>query len=156
MTELVWYPIYDTDYEITECSKVRRIFKNGKIHYITPSLGNNGYYNITLPDRKKYLIHRILGDIFIPDYNSNGQVIDHINRIRTDNRLENLRWATYKENSYNRELKGSVLPTKDKVKGKYYYGWRATVYDLNSKRISKRFKKEEDAEKWRDENLIQR
>ena len=31
-----------------------------------------------------------------------GFVIDHINRIKTDNRLENLRIITARENSYNR------------------------------------------------------
>jgi hypothetical protein len=31
-----------------------------------------------------------------------GMVIDHINRIKTDNRLQNLRIITAKENSYNR------------------------------------------------------
>ena len=155
MTELVWHPIYDTDYEITECSKVRRIFKNGKIHYIKLNLSKNGYYAIKLPDRQNHTIHRILAKIFIPNP-ENKKCVDHINRIKTDNRLENLRWVTYSENNYNRVIKGSVLPTKDKVKGKYYYGWRASITDLDSKRISKRFKKKEDAEKWRDENLIQR
>jgi len=38
-----------------------------------------------------------------------GLVIDHINRIKTDNRLENLRIITAKENSYNRTKSKSSL-----------------------------------------------
>ena len=31
----------------------------------------------------------------------NKKCLDHINRIRTDNRVENLRWATHSENNQN-------------------------------------------------------
>lgn len=43
-----------------------------------------------------------------------GMVIDHINRIKTDNRLQNLRVITAKENSYNR--------TKSKTSTNLYKG----------------------------------
>lgn len=43
-----------------------------------------------------------------------GLVIDHINRIKTDNRIENLRVITAKENSYNR--------TKSKTSTNNYKG----------------------------------
>ena len=34
---------------------------------------------------------------------ANKTVIDHINRNRADNRIENLRWSSISENNHNRE-----------------------------------------------------
>lgn len=52
-------------------------------------------------------MHRLLANAFIPNP-ENKPIIDHINRIKTDNRLSNLRWATFKENAnnYERNKKG--------------------------------------------------
>jgi hypothetical protein len=48
--------------------------------------------------------HRILGELYLSrdGLGEEYKVIDHINRQRTDNRLSNLRWVTYKQNSENR------------------------------------------------------
>ena len=53
------------------------------------------------------LVHRVVWEMHngpIPK----GMVIDHINRDRTDNRIDNLRCVTYQENSMNhgRDVKG--------------------------------------------------
>ena len=60
---------------------------------------NKGYLRITLYDgkRKTKLIHRIVGKAFIPNPNNLPQ-INHINGIKTDNRVVNLEWCN---NSYN-------------------------------------------------------
>lgn len=54
---------------------------------------------------KKNLEHRAIWELFnglIPD----GMDIDHINRDRTDNRIENLRLATRSQNCHNTKAKG--------------------------------------------------
>ena len=51
-----------------------------------------------------FLIHRLLAMLFIPNPDVKNTV-DHINRIKTDNRLENLRWANMSEQTLNQELK---------------------------------------------------
>lgn len=45
-------------------------------------------------------IHRIVAELFVPNPD-NKPMIDHINRNKHDNRAENLRWVTNKENMNN-------------------------------------------------------
>ena len=45
-------------------------------------------------------IHRVVAMAFIPNP-LNKPCIDHINTIRNDNRVENLRWCTFSENNLN-------------------------------------------------------
>lgn len=64
---------------------------------------NTGYRTIWIgrrPDRKHYRVHRLIAETFIPNPD-NKPTVDHINRIRDDNRVENLRWATMSEQQDN-------------------------------------------------------
>ena len=63
------------------------------------SMDCDGYHVITIYD-KQYKVHRIIAEAFIPNPD-NKPTVDHINRVRTDNRVQNLRWATYREQSDN-------------------------------------------------------
>ena len=56
----------------------------------------------TLPENisGNYLVHRLVAEAFIPNID-NKPHIDHINTVRDDNRVENLRWVTHLENQRN-------------------------------------------------------
>jgi hypothetical protein len=103
-----------------------QISENGEIYNKTtgkelkPWLDSKtGYYRIDLVEKigvKKHLyIHRLLAAVFI-DNPLNKKEVDHINKIRTDNRLENLRWSTHSENNTNtnRNIKGIIKITPKK------------------------------------------
>lgn len=72
----------------------------------------NGYFYISLNSKKCKRARAIweMHNGAIPD----GMVVDHINRIRTDDRIENLRLATVSDNLYNTKKREN---TKSAYKG---------------------------------------
>ena len=62
-------------------------------------LGIGGYLGITIKARK-YLVHRLVAETFIPNEHGLPE-IDHINRVKTDNSVHNLRWCTRSQNLRN-------------------------------------------------------
>jgi hypothetical protein len=76
------------------------------------STSTNGYYQVILcknSDRKIFKVHSLVAICFlnhIPD-GTHNVVIDHINEIKTDNRIENLRLIGHREN-VSRSIKDST------------------------------------------------
>lgn len=48
-------------------------------------------------------IHRLVAEAFLPPCPSSSHTVDHINRDRLDNRAENLRWASKREQALNKD-----------------------------------------------------
>jgi hypothetical protein len=94
-----WRFIKDFErYEVSNLGNVRR-----KSNVLKPGLDNYGYRQINLYNNGKRFckkVYRLVLEAFIPNVDNKPQ-IDHINRIRTDDRLENLRWVTSSENVRN-------------------------------------------------------
>jgi hypothetical protein len=98
--ELIWEPIVDhEDYEIcvTFPHQIRRR-KDGRI--MKDYTSTKGYITCCL-NNKVYRKHRIIANQFIPNPNNLNEV-DHKNKLKNDNRIENLRWVTSQENQLNR------------------------------------------------------
>ena len=113
-----WKRIGNFDYEISQEGTVRNL-KTNKI--LTNSIDGAGYYTvglqIALGVRRTHKIHRLLMEAFVP--NPEGKkTVNHINGIKTDNRFENLEWATYQENSKHSVLTGLQISVKGSRHGR--------------------------------------
>ena len=104
-----------------------RVFKRYLVNKKCPERGftgfrevkprlNRGYLQVNLSGiRVPQLVHRLVAKAFIPNP-ENKPFIDHINGNRADNRIENLRWVTQRENVNNPNTKyKSVYGSKRKV-----------------------------------------
>ena len=120
MEEEIWKPIKEFEgyYEVSNMGRVRSLNykRTGKEKILKNIEDYKGYLEVVLTKngkRKQFKVHRLVAEAFIPNP-ENKPCIDHINTVKSDNRVENLRWVTYKENSNNEK-------TLEKFKGENHH-----------------------------------
>lgn len=111
----IWKDVvgYEDYYQVSNfgkvCSKDRTtLHKDGKkVSYngtmLTACNDTHGYLFVTLSingKSRKVKVHRLVAIAFIPNPRNKPE-IDHVNAIRHDNRVSNLRWVTRHENNSN-------------------------------------------------------
>ena len=98
--------------DIWSCCK-KRCYK------LKPTKDKKGYARVCIGGRN-IEIHLLVAERYLgpkpgPDYQ-----VDHINRVRDDNRIENLRWVTRSENCENRIFGGTIEQAIEFVRASGY------------------------------------
>jgi hypothetical protein len=108
----IWRNIlgYETFYQISNLGMVRSFDREVNCIYGSKAIKKSkilnlftrkGYLLVGLDDgikQKQYSVHRLVAIAFIPNP-ENKRCVNHKNSIRSDNRVENLEWATHSENN---------------------------------------------------------
>ena len=105
--EEIWKDIkgYEGIYQISNFGRVKSlIYPKEKImniyNFRRDEEKGKGYWRVRLIKNSSYkyfFVHRLVAEAFIPNPN-NYATVNHINGIKTDNRIDNLEWCSLKEN----------------------------------------------------------
>ena len=90
---------YDGLYEVSNLGRVRSCKRN---IMLTLFKSNKGYLRCELwkdSKKRKFGVHRIVALAWIPNDDVEKNQVNHINEVKTDNRVENLEWCTNKYNN---------------------------------------------------------
>lgn len=102
-----------------EDGRVERLYKkHGWVEVTNTDNTKLGYNTVTI-NKKPTKRHRIIASCFIGlNIDDLTQIVDHINRDKLDNRVENLRIVTQQQNTFNSIAKGYRLEQNK---------WRASI-----------------------------
>ena len=93
------------NYYVNKIGEIKNINTN---RILKPRDNNYGYLMVDLCKngvRKTHTIHKLLIETFLEKKNLNFNQIDHINKNKTDNRLENLRYIDSSGNNRNKFMR---------------------------------------------------
>ena len=147
--------IMEAEFAISEINRVLRldaeegdlfwrgnIFEDGKERRASGYVNPRGYKSIVLFGRR-VLEHRV---VYALHNGSWPKIVDHIDRVKTNNRPDNLREANHSTNNQNRNSRKGASSKFlgvfwDSQRGK----WRAEICKSGIKKSLGRFSKEEEA-----------
>ena len=127
---MIWkdIPGFENLYKISEYGDIYSYYLNG---ILSPHISNKGYKVIDLSkngQRYKFLVHRLVAMIFIPNPN-NYPIVLNLDNNKLNIHYTNLKWGTYSENNSQAIRDGlNTIPRPDTRKVYELYGnniyWR--------------------------------
>ena len=115
---------FSEKYEVSNFGRIRSYsVKNGAAKRTSTPLiikgwkNTHGYQKVNI-NRKSVSVHRLVAFAFIPNP-ENKRTVNHKNGIKTDNRIENLEWATMAENLIHASETGLRDIMKTLVRGNH-------------------------------------
>ena len=144
----MWIPMIDDDrYEVSDDGLIR----NTETGRVLKQRDSNGYRTcyITRDGRTScYMVHRVVAKAFVPMIEGKN-VVDHINRDKTNNSVQNLRWTDTSQNNRNRSRFHSKT---DGLHNITQNGNKFVVsFMQNRETTRKSFETQEEAIAWRDD-----
>ena len=129
-------PDYEGIYQVSSLGNVKSL-KFGKEKILTPCFNSVGYLTVNLYKNgniKMFQIHQLVAITFLNHKldGTNKIVVDHINNISTDNRLENLQVISRREN-LSKDKKNTTSKYTGVVWHKTNKKWLAKI-TINGKR----------------------
>jgi len=142
------------DYEISNFGNVRRKLLNGNYKYVNGSINNRGYKYFQVMREKKrinFLYHQLIAKCFIGD-RPDGLVVDHIDRNKLNNNIENLRYITQNENMKNTDNYVSEIQETEPIIRKSLIARRYRETQGQKLLDNKKEYYKTHKENWKDEN----
>lgn len=110
--------LYDDLPYVYQVSNKGRIYNKTRRVFLRTYEKETGYLQVQLARNHYCNVHRLVAHEFIPN-TENKPIVNHINGIKSDNRVENLEWVTGSENAehYQKTIKKSSEKTiENKIK----------------------------------------
>lgn len=108
---------YENIYEVSSLGRVRSKH-SGEWKVLSARKNNNGYLCVGLckdGKKKKFLVHRLVAQAFIPNSDETKTIINHKNECKDFNNMDNLEWCTV---SYNNTYNDLPFRKKNSVRRK--------------------------------------
>lgn len=92
-----WRPVpgFEEFYEVSDAGQIRRL---PELRVLKPHVPPGRYAGVTLTGggkRERWYVHRLVATAFLE---GSGEVVRHLNHVRTDNRAANLAWGSQADN----------------------------------------------------------